>query len=202
MTSRSPGDHSRDTAVVVAHEIYGVNDHIIGVASMLRSYRCDVFTPSFLPSGLVYPREDERQAYREFMRDPGVMSMSRSLVQFAGSLRERYGRVLCIGFSVGATSAWLASGTGAVDKTVCFYGSRIRDHLDVQPAAPCLVVFAEQEPSFSAPAVAEKLAGRRDVVTEIYPSRHGFCDPGSPHYSAEHGPQAWESAIRFLGLSR
>ncbi|QSY49537.1 MULTISPECIES: dienelactone hydrolase family protein [Streptomyces] len=202
MTSRSLGDRSHDTAVVVAHEIYGVNDHIIGVARMLRPYRCDVFTPSFLPSGFVYPREDERQAYREFMRSPGVMSMSQALVQFTGGLRERYRRVLCIGFSVGATSAWLASGAGAVDKTVCFYGSRIRDHLDVQPAAPCLVVFAAQEPSFSAPAVAEKLAGRRDVMTEIYPCRHGFCDPGSPHYSAEHAHQAWESATRFLGLSR
>lgn len=43
-------------------------------------------------------------------------------------------------------------------------------------------------------------AGRRDVVTEVYPCRHGFCDPGSPHYSAQHGHQAWNSATRFLGL--
>ncbi|WP_190108401.1 hypothetical protein [Streptomyces cinnamoneus] len=82
MTSRSLGDHSHDTAVVVAHEIYGVNDHIIGVARMLRPYRCDVLTPSFLPLGLVHPREDERQAYRKLMPAPGVMSMSQALVQF------------------------------------------------------------------------------------------------------------------------
>ncbi|WP_051830674.1 dienelactone hydrolase family protein [Streptomyces violens] len=201
MTSQPLGDH-HDTAVVVAHEIYGVNDHIAGVAKLLHRYRCDVFTPSFLPSGVVYSRDDEPRAYREFMRAPGVLNMSDTLVQFTEGLRGRYRRVLCIGFSVGATSAWLASSTGAVDGAVCFYGSRIRDHLDAQPAAPCLVVFAEQETGFSAPAVAERLAGRRNVVTEVYPCSHGFCDPGSPHYSAEHGHQAWHSATRFLGLSR
>lgn len=188
--------------MVVAHEIYGVNDHVIGVAKMLGPYQCDVFTPSFLPSDAVYPREDELRAYKAFVRSPGVMSMSDALTRYAEGLRERYRRVLCIGFSVGATSAWLASGTGVVDRTVCFYGSRIRDHLDVQPTAPCLVVFAEQEPSFSVPAVAERLAARRNVVTEVYPCRHGFCDSGSPNYSAEYGDQAWNAAIRFLGLSQ
>ncbi|MET7520133.1 dienelactone hydrolase family protein [Streptomyces sp. NPDC005480] len=202
MTDHPLGTPPHDTAVVIAHEIYGVNDHIAGVAKALEPYQCDVFTPSFLPSGAVYPREEESRAYSEFMRAPGVTRMSEALTKFTEGLRERYRRVLCIGFSVGATSAWLTSGTGAVDKAVCIYGSRIRDHLDVQPAAPCLVVFAEQEPSYSVPAVAERLAAHADVATEIYPCSHGFCDPGSPNYSAEHSHQAWNSTTRFLGLSQ
>ncbi|MFG2178348.1 dienelactone hydrolase family protein [Streptomyces abikoensis] len=200
MASHPLDGNGHDTAVVVAHEIYGVNEHINGVAEMLRPYRCDVFTPSFIPSGVVYAREDEPRAYREFTRTPGVAGMGNALAQYTDGLRARYRRVLCIGFSVGATSTWLASGTGAVDGAVCFYGSRIRDHLDIQPTAPCLVIFAEQEPSFSVPAVTERLAGRKGVVTEVHPCRHGFCDPGSPHYSAGHSRKAWASATRFLGL--
>ncbi|MDI3405291.1 dienelactone hydrolase family protein [Streptomyces cavernicola] len=206
MSTIPPPERRRhDTAVVVAHEIYGVNAHIRGVAAALQAYRCDVFTPSFLPSDTVYARAEEALAYREFRRDPGVRAMGGALARFAAGLRERHGgrgyrRVLCVGFSVGATAAWLASGTGALDRAVCFYGSRIRDHLDVEPAAPCLVVLAEHEPGFSGPALARALAGRRGVTTAVHPCRHGFCDPGSPAHSTEHAGRAWDSAVRFLDL--
>jgi dienelactone hydrolase len=201
MTRQSREDPGHDTAVVVAHEIYGVNDHIEGVARRLRSFDCDVFTPGFLPSGVAQPREDEAAAYREFMRTTGVATMAKELTHFLEGLRPRYRKVFCVGFSVGATSAWLASGTGVLDGTVCFYGSRIRDHLEIRPTAPCLLVFAEHEPGFSAPEVAERLRGRMNVTIEVYPCHHGFCDPYSPNHSAAHGQRAWEAALRFLGLA-
>jgi dienelactone hydrolase len=202
MKRQSPQDPGHDTAVVVAHEIYGVNDHIEDVARKLRSVPCDVFTPSFLPLRIVHPREDETRAYREFMQTIGVAGMAEALASFCEGLRSRYRKVLCIGFSVGATSAWLASGTGALDGAVCFYGSRIRDHLEVRPTAPCLLIFAEHEPGFSVADIAERLKGRTHVALEVYPSEHGFCDPYGPHYSAENGRLSWDAATRFLGLMR
>jgi dienelactone hydrolase len=202
MTRQSPEDSGHDTAVVVAHEIYGVNDHIEGVARMLPSLPCDVFTPSFLPSGTVYGRENEALAYREFMQTTGVVTMAKALTHFIEGLRPRYRKVFCIGFSVGATSAWLASEAGVLDGTVCFYGSRIRDYPEIRPTDPCLLIFAEDEPGFSVPEVAERLRGRTHVAIETYPCRHGFCDPYSPHYCAEHGQRAWDAAIRFLKSAR
>ena len=189
-----------ETAIVVAHEIYGVNAHIDGVAATLRTHSCDVFTPSFLPEGTVYSYEDEALAYRRFAQNPGLERMSQALSRCIESLRPRYRRVIAIGFSVGATSAWLASATAPLDAAVCFYGSRIRDHLEVRPTAPCLLIFAEQEPAFSASEVAQHLQHRQGVTVETYPCRHGFSDPTSAGYSPEHARRAWERTTRFLQL--
>jgi dienelactone hydrolase len=200
MTPRLSHPPLHQTAVVVVHEIYGVNAHITATAEALRAYPCDVFTPSFLPAGAVFAQEDEARAYREFARDPGLERMAEELSRFIHDLRSRYRRVLCIGFSVGATSAWLASATAPLDGSVCFYGSRIRDHLAVQPTAPCLLLFAEHEPGFSVPEVALELRHRPHVTVTTYPCRHGFCNPDSPAHDSERSLQAWETAIRFLRL--
>jgi dienelactone hydrolase len=189
-----------ETAIVVAHEIYGVNSHIDGVAAMLRTHSCDVFTPSLLPDGIVYSRAEEALAYRRFTQNPGLERMAQALSRGIEALRPRYRRVLAIGFSVGATSTWLASATAPLDAAVCFYGSRIRDHLEVRPAAPCLLLFAEQEPAFSASEVAQQLRHRQGVTVETYPCSHGFSDPAGPAYSPEHARRAWEQTTRFLRL--
>jgi dienelactone hydrolase len=201
MTSRSSGAPAHETAVVVVHEIYGVNAHIEGVANALRAYRCDVFTPSFLPADAVFSADDETRAYRDFLREPGLERMAEALVRFIGDLRPDYRRVLCVGFSVGATCTWLASATAELDGAVCFYGSRIRDHAQLRPAAPCLLLFAEREPGFSVPEVAAALRHRRGVTVETYACGHGFCNPGSLSYDPVRARRAWESAVRFLRLS-
>ncbi|MFF5207198.1 dienelactone hydrolase family protein [Streptosporangium sp. NPDC000396] len=199
MAERLPDDH--DTAIVVAHEIYGVNEHIAGVAQALRRYRCDVFAPDLRPAPTAYTRDQESQAYQDFMLQLGVEGMGQALRRYVRELRGGYRRVQCVGFSVGATAAWLAAGAGVLDGTVCFYGSRIRDHLDARPAGGCLVVIAEREASFSGRVLADRLADRDEVVTRLYDCAHGFCDPGNPHYSAEHSQEAWSQAVDFLGLS-
>lgn len=185
---------------MVVHEIYGVNAHITATAEALRAYPCDVFTPNFLPMGAVFAHGDEAQAYREFVRNLGLERMAHELSRFIHRLRPRYRRVLCVGFSVGATSAWLASAATPLDGVVCFYGSRIRDHLEVQQTAPCLLLFAEGEPGFSVPEVAQELRHRPYITVTTYPCRHGFCNPDSPAYDSEHSLQAWETMIRFLRL--
>ncbi|WP_411079787.1 dienelactone hydrolase family protein [Streptomyces sp. cmx-18-6] len=194
-------EEAHDTALVVAHEIFGVNDHITVVADALRRYRCDVFTPDFRPVPKAFGRAEEPAAYEDFMRNLGVEPMGRALARYAAELRPRYRRVLGVGYSVGATATWLAAGTGALDRTVCFYGSRIRDHLDVQPHGGCLLVIAEHEVSFSGAEFAARVAGRPGVTAELHACEHGFCDPDSPHHSPEHSAAAWRSAVDFLGLS-
>ncbi|MEU6484932.1 dienelactone hydrolase family protein [Streptomyces sp. NPDC046887] len=209
MAEQFTGDHG--IAVVVAHEIHGVNEHIAGVARALRRYPCDVHTPDFRPEAIRpgptghtgqtgQTAVTERRAYQDFMRHLGVEGMARALAGYAEGLRSRYRAVYCVGYSVGATAAWLAAEPGVLDRTVCFYGSRIRDHIDLPPRSGCLVVVAEQEASFSGGTLAEKLVHRGDAAVELYPCAHGFCDPGNPHYSPQHSAAAWESAVGFLGF--
>lgn len=190
------------TAVVIVHEIFGLNAHIERVRERLDRYGCDVFAPHLLGSAeRSFDRADEGAAYPSFMRAGGVAAMSRRLISFAESLRGRYDRVGALGFSVGATSAWIAAGTGVFDAVVCCYGSRIRDVTDLPVACPCLLLFAAHEPSFDPRNVVERVADRESVTAYVYDHGHGFCDRDSPNYDADAAEHALKWAIRFLGLA-
>ena len=54
-------------------------------------------------------------------------------------------KISLLGFSVGATVAWLLSGNGKIDSATCFYGSRIRNHLDIQPSADVDLYFCREK---------------------------------------------------------
>ena len=194
-------DDQRGTALVVAHEVLGPNEHGERVAARFRRGGCTVLTPNFLTDGEVYRSTDEKAAYASFTATLGVTGMADALESYARELRADYERVVCLGFSVGATAAWLASATGVFDAVACFYGSRIRDHADILPLCSCLAVFAAHEASFDPRALVERLSGRQHVTVELYDCRHGFCDEDSVHHDAEASRLAFRNAARMLGLT-
>ncbi|MBB5960132.1 dienelactone hydrolase [Saccharothrix tamanrassetensis] len=183
------------TALVVAHEIFGPDKHIQRMAEAVRHPEWTVSTPNFLPGNEVFPLEQEERAYRRFTGELGVVAMAEALAEHAAGLRTDHHRVLCLGFSVGATAAWLAA--AAFDSIVCVYGSRIRDYTGHRPRCPCLLVFAEQEPGSTPGEVVGGLAGPT-VAVELYEARHGFCNEDSPHHHAVHSASVVRSARRFF----
>lgn len=100
------------------------------------------------------------------------------------TLADRFGtvheRLVCVGIGDAATAAWLASESGVFDTTVCFYGSGIRDHADMVPKCPCLVVLAALERPFDTLDLSDRLHGHPNTTVVIYDARDGFCDEGSP----------------------
>ena len=50
-------------ALVVVHEIYGVNDHMHHVTHHFTSSHIDVFCPNLLQSQPAFPYSDEEKAY-------------------------------------------------------------------------------------------------------------------------------------------
>lgn len=188
-------------AVVIAHEILGRNAHIERMANRFRRYHCDVYTPDlFDVPGRRFRSSEQAAAYEYVMKTGGVVAMAARLSEFAGTLRSSYQEIFALGFSVGATSAWLAASDGAFDAAVCFYGSRIRDHTDLVAPCPCLLLFAATEPSFSPASVVDQLAGRMNVTTGLYDCGHGFCDLDSRHYDPEAAESGLLRAAGFLGL--
>ena len=59
-----------------------------------------------------------------------------AIVSLLAELRAKYGTLILIGYSVGATLAWLAARSGLCDGAVCHYGSRIRQYCDAAPPCP------------------------------------------------------------------
>jgi len=58
-------------AVVLLHEIYGVNNHIQQYKSEFIALGYDVYCPNLLQLEQSFPYEQEQQAYAHFMNDIG-----------------------------------------------------------------------------------------------------------------------------------
>ncbi len=193
------GDHHRDAAVVVAHEILGLTPHIDRLKSAFEQLGVDVYAPQLTegPARVFAPSEQEA-AYAHFNRLGGVVTMAARLNAFGTGLRSRYRKVAAVGSSVGATSAWIAASEGVFDAVVGFYGSRIRDYPDLAPTCPCLLLFAEREPGFVPRDLAGRLEDHDAVSTRIYSCGHGFLDLDNPNHDMVAAEDALAAARGFL----
>ncbi|WP_354005839.1 dienelactone hydrolase family protein [Fictibacillus terranigra] len=106
-----------------------------------------------------------------------------------------------IGFSVGATVAWLCSEEKGVDGMAGFYGSRIRNYTEISPQCPVLLFFPEEEKSF---AVDELITVLKKKEAEIYKfdGKHGFSDCYGPNFNEESAHHAFYHLDRFLKKER
>lgn len=132
-------------AIIVLHEIYGINNFI---ADQCRAYRAegyDVYCPNLLGREAVYAYEESQAAYHSFIETVGFGVYGR-INALAANLKARYQTVLAVGFSVGATIAWRCGGeSAALDGILCCYGSRTRDYVSVSPICPALLIFAKND---------------------------------------------------------
>lgn len=189
-------------ALVVIHEIYGVNQHIKHFSENLFSNGFDVWCPNLLNVANPFKYEQEQAAYRHFMSQVGIQKAKDTLIPLLKEIKKDYDLLILIGFSVGATVAWLCSEEDVVDGIIGFYGSRIRDYKGLKPTCPVFLIFPETEPSFNVDDLMSCLSKKEKVLLEKYPARHGFCDPASPNYKAPLGKRAFAQMMKFIdGLS-
>lgn len=93
-----------------------------------------------------------------FNREVGFACYQTIVAQLR-QLKQTYRQVFIMGFSVGATIAWRCSETPWCDGIIGCYGSRIRDYLELQPACPVLLLFAEQDLRRQVGQISEKDEG-------------------------------------------
>lgn len=190
-----------DVAVIVIHEIYGLNAHIETVASRVGAAGYDVYCPDLL-GGRCFSYAEENQAYLHFHTQVGFARARAEIDVLAALLRDRHKGVYLVGYSMGATVAWLCSQGDGYAGAAGYYGSRIRDYRDVQPACPILLFFPRSEPSFSVAELAAALQEKDGVTAYIYGGGHGFADQFSPCYEPEPAAAAFERLLAFFGELR
>jgi len=129
----------------------------------------------------------------------GFMQVADTARSTVKQLRRTYRTVYVVGYSVGATTAWLC-GTepGLVDAFVAYYGSRIRDYLDKQPKCPSLLLFPKQETSFNVDELISKLRVQDNADVRKCDGLHGFADPQNKYYSEVASRQAFDDTICFF----
>lgn len=164
--------------VILLHEIYGVNQHMQYTAQLLFEKGYDVFVPNLLNSKVPFTYEQEAKAYENFMENVGFEQAKLQVWELIKEIVPRYEHIRIIGFSVGATVAWLCSEHPGIQKVVGFYGSRIRQYTYINPVASTILIYGEEQ-SFNPQHLKDVLS---NVEVHIVDGMHGFADPYSIHY--------------------
>jgi len=183
------------TAIVILHEIYGLNDFMKDIAKKYHQMGCDIFCPNFYEENQIFPYDCAEKAYAAFMSKVGFDHYT-EVNTLIIKLKETYDRVFVLGFSVGATIAWRCAEHVSCNGVICCYGSRIRDYYDVMPKCPTYLIFAQLD-SFDVLTAVEKLQGKELVEVTVLNAKHGFLDPYSVNY-AEPSAQAFHARLKDL----
>ncbi|WP_430476766.1 dienelactone hydrolase family protein [Bacillus cereus] len=187
-------------ALIVVHEIYGVNDHMHQVIDHFTSSHIDVFCPNLLQSQHAFHYNDEEKAYQFFMNHIGFDDGKRQIEEFITRLSSSYTHIGLIGFSAGATISWLCSNNPKIDFIIGCYGSRIRDYVHVKPTCATLLLFPEKEASFSVSSLMKTLKKQNNPLIEIQQlhGEHGFLNPYSEKYNEHSTNKAYNLIDSFL----
>lgn len=186
-----------DKAIVLLHEIYGLNAHIQRTAATWRSRGYAVFTPALFPHSAPFAYDQQDEAWRHFSDNVGFDTAA--IVSLLAELRAKYGTLILIGYSVGATLAWLAAERALRRRGVPLW---IADPPVQRRCAPCptLVIIARDEPAFDPRVMQNELEKIPSVTCRMFNAQHGFCDADSPAWDARLAQQADEDTLRFLTL--
>jgi dienelactone hydrolase len=187
-----------DTAIIVVHEIYGINKHMDYVCESLSKYDFDVYCPHLFEQNKPFNYLQEEAAYLNFMENVGFANALATINQLLTKIKDEYKKIFIVGFSVGATVAWLCSEEQLVAGIIGYYGSRIRNHLETSPQCPALLFFPQEEKSFHVDELISALDRINNVEVHKFSGRHGFSDPYSPHYNEESAEKAFHQMMIFL----
>ena len=155
-------NYQTNCAVIVVHEIYGINQNIKDICRSLKEYGFDVFCPNLLQKDMVFGYSEEKEAYQNYMEKVGVTAAVLEIESLISSIKDNYQKVFVVGFSIGATVSWLCSGVKGVHGVVGYYGSRIRDFVDITPKCPVLLFFPQEERSLNVDELISSLDKRNN----------------------------------------
>lgn len=186
-----------DTVIIVIHEIYGLNRHMQDFCELLSKQGFDVICPDLLERERPFDYSEEDAAYRHFMENVGFTGALYKIKDIVSDIKDAYQKIFILGFSAGATVAWLCSEEECVDGIVGYYGSRIRNYAELAPRCPALLFFPQEEPSFNVDELISALESK-DVEVHKFMGGHGFSDPYHSKYHAESAQTAVSKMMKFF----
>ncbi|GKV57595.1 hypothetical protein NCCP2222_35420 [Sporosarcina sp. NCCP-2222] len=186
-----------DKLIIVVHEIYGINQHMIDVCELLSKQNFDVICPNLLEHEVAFDYSQEINAYQHFMNTIGFKNGLTKIKKLLSDCQDEYSKVFIIGFSIGATIAWLCSEEECVDGIVGYYGSRIRDYVNMNPKCPVLLFFPKAEKTFKVDDLVSTI-NKPNIDVQICSGEHGFSDPYSFRYNEELAQNTYRETLHFF----
>ncbi|WP_088186724.1 dienelactone hydrolase family protein [Desulfosporosinus sp. FKA] len=193
----------KESVIIVLHEIYGINPYIEWVCEHYSEAGYDVLCPNFIKPEVYFDYDREEEAYKYFVNKVGFSQMVHEVRRILKKARTKYKKIFLLGFSVGATAAWLCSeNDNSVDGVICYYGSRIRDYLNIVPKCPTLLIFAKEEKSFNVSELISVLREKKFVNVYVLNGKHGFNDFFSKNLNQQSQKAAQTLVNEFLTARR
>ncbi|MFY0782977.1 dienelactone hydrolase family protein [Peribacillus simplex] len=189
-----------DTVIIVIHEIYGLNEHMQGFCESLSNQGFDVICPNLLDRETPFDYSQEDAAYRHFMENVGFTGALHKIKDILSGVQAEYQKLFILGFSAGATVAWLCSEDECVDGMVGYYGSRIRNYVELTPQCPTLLFFPQEESAFNVDELILALE-IKNIEVHKFNGKHGFSDPYSSKYHVESAQNAFSKMMKFFMMN-
>lgn len=188
-------------AIIVLHEIYGVNQFIKDRRGKLEEAGFDVFCPDMLGRA-PFPYVNSEVAYEYFSKTSGFEKY-KEINGLIDRISIKYDDIFIIGFSAGATVAWRCCENPLCSGIIACYGSRIRDYTELEPACKTLLLFASKD-SFDVQKLIKTLENKSNLSVIEFDAEHGFLDKYSGHYDIQQAKPAEEAIDHFLktGISK
>ena len=169
--------------IVMATDLHGVSDELRQQCESMTHQPIIWLSPW---DTALNPYADEKTAHAVFLEQDGFTAYADKIRATMVQQGEKVTDLL--GFSVGATAAWLYASDEPVPQDLrvwLFYGSRIRDYLDRQPRCRVQTIWAEHEPSFNPMELSAQLRACGISAELVSGAAHGFMNPNSAAYSEQ-----------------
>ena len=199
-------------AVVVLHEVFGVNADIRKTCDELAeqgfiAVAPDLFWRQERGVDLSVRSESDWQhglrLYQAYDRDAGVRDV-KATAAAAAELPDSIGKVAVLGFCLGGLMAFLTAARCRVDAAVAYHGGETEKYLGEVSGldAPMLMHLAEEDEFISKSAQAQikaALASQPNAVVYSYPGQHhAFARHNGAHYDASAAALAKTRTHNFL----
>jgi carboxymethylenebutenolidase len=199
-------------AVVVLHEVFGVNADIRKTCDELAeqgfiAVAPDLFWRQEPGVDLSVTSEPDWQhglrLYQAYDRDVGARDVKDTATVVA-KLPQCSGRVAVLGYCLGGLMTFLTAARYSVDAAVVYHGSDTEKYLGEVDGldAPLLMHLAEEDEFISKPAQAEiktALARKPNATVYSYPGQHhAFARHNGEHYNAAAAALASGRTSEFL----
>ena len=199
-------------AVIVLHEVFGVNPDIRQTCSEIAEQGFIAVAPE------MYWREEVNldlsvtseadwqhglRLNQAFDRDAGARDI-RDAAILAAELPGCTGKVAILGYCIGGLMTFLTAARFGADAAVVYHGGDTEKYLDETHRidAPLLMHLGEEDEFISKPAQAEikaALANKPDATVYSYPGQyHAFSRHNGAHYNAAAAALAHERTYEFL----
>jgi carboxymethylenebutenolidase len=188
--------------IVVIQEIFGVNNHMRGVAETYAANGYLAIAPALFDRAkkgveLGYTEADiaaGRDLRAEVGWDHPMTDIRAAMKAMAGA-----GKIGTVGYCWGGSVAWLtATRLAGISAAICYYGGQIAAFKDETPRAPVMFHFGERDKGIPMADVEAVRAAQAKQILHVYPAGHGFNCEERGDYDPACKKLALERSLAFF----